>query len=47
MFGVLAVGLSAVFKVDLRKALFISYGFWLLKSVIFIALGIIGMSYMK
>ncbi|HEX2694982.1 MAG TPA: YIP1 family protein [Acidobacteriota bacterium] len=47
MFGVLAVGLSAVFKVDLRKSLFISYGFWLLKSVIYIALGIIGMSYMK
>ena len=47
MFGVLAVGLSAVFKVDLRKSLFISYGFWLLKSAIYIALGIIGMSYMK
>lgn len=47
MFGVLAVGLSAVFKVDLRKSLFISYGFWLLKSVVFIALGIISMSYMK
>ena len=47
MFGVLAVGLSAVFKVDLRKSLFISYGFWLLKSVIYVVLGIIGMSYMK
>jgi Yip1 domain len=47
MFGVLAVGLSAVFKVSLRKSMFISYGFWLLKSVIYIALGIIGMSYMK
>jgi Yip1 domain len=47
MFGVLAVGLSAVFKIDLRKSLFISYGFWLLKSVIYVALGIIGMSYMK
>ncbi len=47
MFGVLAVGLSALFKVSLRKSLFISYGFWLLKSVLFIALGLIGMSYMK
>jgi hypothetical protein len=47
MFGVLAIGLSAVFKVSLRKSLFISYGFWLLKSVVYIALGIIGMSYMK
>ena len=47
MFGVLAVGLSAVFKIDVRKSLFISYGFWLLKSLIYIALGIIGMSYLK
>jgi hypothetical protein len=47
MYGVLAVGLSAVFKVSLRKSLFISYGFWLLKSVVYIVLGLIGMSYMK
>ncbi len=47
MFGVLAVGLSAVFKVSLRKSLFISYGFWLLKSIVYIAIGLIGMSYMK
>ncbi len=47
MFGVLAVGLSAVFKVSLRKSLFISYGFWLLKSIVYIAIGMIGMSYMK
>lgn len=47
MFGVLAIGLSAVFKVSLRKSLFISYGFWLLKSVVYIAIGLIGMSYMK
>ncbi len=47
MFGVLAVGLSTLFKVDLRKALVISYGFWLLKSAVFTTLGLIGMSYMK
>ena len=47
MFGVLAIGLSAVFKISLRKSLFVAYGFWLLKSVIYIVLGIIGMSYMK
>jgi hypothetical protein len=47
MFGVLAIGLSAVFKVSLRKSLFISYGFWLLKSIVYIAIGLIGMSYMK
>jgi len=47
MFGVLAIGLSAVFKVSLRKSLFVAYGFWLLKSVIYVVLGIIGMSYLK
>jgi hypothetical protein len=47
MYGVLAIGLSAVFKVSVRKSLFISYGFWLLKSVVYVALSLIGMSYMK
>ena len=47
MFGVLAIGLSAVFKVSLRKALIISYGFWLLKSAVYVAISLIGMSYMK
>lgn len=47
MFGVLAVGLSAVFKVDLRRSLAISYGFWLLKCAVNVALGLIGMSYVK
>lgn len=47
MFGVLAVGLSAVFKVSLRKSLFISYGFWLLKSVVYVAIGLLGSSYLK
>ena len=47
MFGILAFGLSSIFKIELKKALFLSYGFWLLKSLIYIALGIIGLQYLK
>lgn len=36
LFGILAFGLSAVFKINLRKALVISYGFWLLKSLLYV-----------
>jgi hypothetical protein len=46
-FGVLAYGLAAVFKVDLKKALFVSYGFWFLKTLVNIALGILGMSFLR
>ena len=38
MFGLFGIGLAAAFKVDLRKALFISFTFWLLKSLLMIAL---------
>jgi len=47
MFGILAFGLSSIFKIELKKAMFLSYGFWLLKSLIYIALGIIGLQYLK
>jgi hypothetical protein len=47
MFGILAFGLSSIFKIELKKAMFLSYGFWLLKSLIYIALGIIGLQYIK
>jgi hypothetical protein len=40
LFGVLAYGLSAIFKTELKKALFISYGFWVLKSLLYIAFGL-------
>ncbi len=42
MFAVLGYGLSAIFKIDYRKALFISYGFWLLKSLFYIAISLLG-----
>jgi len=47
MFGILAFGLSSIFKIELKKAMFLSYSFWLLKSLIYIALGIIGLQYLK
>lgn len=46
MFGVLAYGLAAVFKIELKKALYVSYGFFILKSVIYIALGLLSRSMM-
>ncbi len=47
LFGVLALGLAAVFKISLRKALFLSYSFWILKSLLYIALGLINLKYMS
>ncbi len=46
MFGVLAYGLAAVFKVDLKKALFVSYGFFVLKSLIYVVVGLLSRSMM-
>ena len=44
MFGVLAYGLSAIFKIDMKKSLIISYLFWGLKTLFNIAMSIWGMS---
>ncbi len=46
LFGLLGFGLSQVLKIELKKALVISYAFWLLKSLLYIALGLIRMRYM-
>ncbi len=46
MFGVLAYGLAAVFKVELKKALYVSYGFFALKSVVYVLLGLLSRSMM-
>ncbi len=43
MFGVLGYGLSAIFKIDLKKSLIISYLFWALKAAVNIALTVWGM----
>jgi hypothetical protein len=47
MFGVLGLALSAIFKIETKKAMFISYGFWLLKSLLYIAFGIFGLRFLR
>jgi len=47
LFGVLAYGLAAIFKVELKKALFVSYGFWFLKTLVNIAIGVLSMSFLR
>ncbi|MBC7363566.1 MAG: YIP1 family protein [Candidatus Aminicenantes bacterium] len=44
MFGALAYGLSAIFKLELKKSIFISYLFWLLKTIVNIGLQIFSLS---
>lgn len=46
MFGILGYGLSHIFKIEIKKALFISYGFWVLKSLFYIILAFFGMKLM-
>lgn len=46
MFGIFGFCLSSVFKIELKKALYISYGFWLLKTLLYIAMGLISASFM-
>ncbi len=46
LFGVLGFGLSYIFKIELKKALIISYLFWLLKSAFNIVLFLVSMSFM-
>jgi len=41
LFGVLGYGLSSIFKIELKKALILSYSFWVLKSLLYIAYGLI------
>ena len=47
MFGILAFGVAAVFKIELRKALILSYGLWFLKALANIGIGLIGMSFLR
>jgi hypothetical protein len=46
LFGILGFGLSYIFKIELKKALVISYVFWLLKSLLYIVFGFIRLRYM-
>lgn len=47
LFGVLGFGLAYIFKIELKKALFISYGFWLLKSILYVAMGLFFMQFVR
>ena len=47
LFGILAFGLAAVFKITLKKALLLSYGLWFLKALVNIGIAMIGMSFLQ
>jgi hypothetical protein len=47
VFGVLAFGLAAAFKIDLKKALVLSYAVWFLKAVANVGLALFGMSFIR
>jgi hypothetical protein len=46
LFGVLGYGLAIIFKIELKKALILSYGFWVLKSLFNIAINLISMRFL-
>lgn len=43
VFGILGFALSEIFKIELKKALFLSYGFWFIRSLFYIAIGLLSM----
>jgi hypothetical protein len=47
MFGILALGLVAVFKIGMRRALVLSYGVWFLKALVNFTIGLISMSFLR
>jgi hypothetical protein len=47
MFGIFSYALSYIFNIEVKKALFISYGFWLLKALLYIAMGLFSASLIR
>ena len=47
MFGVLALGLAAIFKISLPKAMALSYAMWLLKAAANVGIGLIATSFLR
>jgi len=47
MFGIFSYALSYIYNVDVKKALFISYGFWILRTLLYIALGLFSASLVR
>jgi len=46
-FWVLGYGLASIFEIEFKKALFVSYGFWFLKSLLNIGIGLLSISFMS
>ncbi len=46
LFGILGLGLASIFKISARKAMVISYGFWFLKSALYVGLGLLSSSFL-
>jgi hypothetical protein len=46
LFWVLGYGLASIFEIKLKKAMFISYGFWVLKSLLNVGIGLLSLSFL-
>lgn len=47
MFGIFGFALAHIFKTDVKKAMILSYVFWLLKSLLYVALGMLSLRFMR
>jgi hypothetical protein len=43
VFGILGFALSEIFKIELKKGLLLSYSFWFIRSLFYIAVGLLSM----
>jgi len=43
VFGILGFALAQIFKIELKKALFLSYSFWFIRGLFYIATGLLSM----
>lgn len=42
VFGILGFALAEIFKIELKKALFLSFGFWIIRSLFYVITGLLG-----
>jgi hypothetical protein len=45
LFGILGYALSAIFKIDIKKGLILSYSFWFVRSLFYVALGLLNLRF--
>lgn len=43
LFGILGYALSSIFKIEVKKGVFLAYSFWFLRSLFYIALGLLNL----